>query len=206
MATGLSAKSSAGTSSNVASGRLPRQQQAYPNAAQHHARKDLGEHHLGVGFGLPLAKRHRNPQHQRQVRLLAQQGAAHLALPERRDGERDIGVAHEEGLEQRLPLRDAEGVERGPEDQPPLRSALELGGQRPEPAAFGEQVAGRLQQRRALSGEAHLAGAPLEQHQVEAVLQLPDLGGERRLGHVQPFGRAAEVEFFRQHGEGSQQP
>ena len=186
--------------------RLPWHQEAHPLAAQHHARQDVREQHLSVGFGLPLGKRHRNPEHQRQVRFLSEQRARHFALPERRNGERNIRVADEESLQQRLPLWNAEGIERGSEDQPPLRPAVVLRGERTEPAAFGQQFAGRLQQRRALSRKPHLAGAPLEQRQVEALLQLPDLGRERRLRHVQPLGRTTEIELLRQHREGPQQP
>ncbi|MGY3357623.1 hypothetical protein ACVWZK_004286 [Bradyrhizobium sp. GM0.4] len=49
--------------------------------------------------------------------------------------------------------------------------------------------------------QAHRAAGTLQQRRIDDVLEHLDLPGQRRLGHVQPRGGAAEMQFLRHRDE-----
>src|SRR5206468_6262076 len=59
-----------------------------------------------------------------------------------------------------------------------------------------EGLAGRRQ--------AHVAAVALQEFGADVVLQQPDLAAERRLGHVQAFGGAAEVQLLSHRDEAAE--
>ncbi|MBB4667661.1 hypothetical protein BKA24_002370 [Microbacterium marinum] len=50
-------------------------------------------------------------------------------------------------------------------------------------------------------GEGHAATVPVEEPDPEALLELPDRSGERRLRHPQQIGGATEMQFLRDSDE-----
>jgi hypothetical protein len=67
-----------------------------------------------------------------------------------------------------------------------VRGAVEVGQHRPRVAQEGLSRRGHL----------HAPARPREQLAAQLVLQQPDLVAQRRLGHVEPLGGAAEVQLL----------
>ncbi|MNP20294.1 hypothetical protein D3C76_1128600 [compost metagenome] len=67
-----------------------------------------------------------------------------------------------------------------------------------------QQVLGFDKEGPAGGGERDAAGAAGEQFDAKVMFQQLNLSAERRLGHVQPFGGAAEIQFGCHGGETSQ--
>ena len=61
-----------------------------------------------------------------------------------------------------------------------------------------------FQQTLARTGEQHAVGPAFKQGNLEFVLQCFDLGGDRRLAHVQGLPRTGELTEFGDGGEGPQ--
>ena len=106
-------------------------------------------------------------------------------------------------LQQRA--QDAEAAGGGEADAQQARAARgdAAGGDR---GAVGErqQPPGLVQEGRAGGRQLNLPVVAFQQFRADAPLQFLDLPAQRRLGHVQPFGRAAEVEFLRDGDESGQ--
>ena len=64
------------------------------------------------------------------------------------------------------------------------------------PSGLLQQQAGLIVERGPSTGERDRGGRTVQQHSVKIDLQLLDRPAQRRLGHVQPCGRAAEVPFL----------
>ncbi|CAM2188013.1 conserved hypothetical protein [Burkholderia orbicola] len=89
----------------------------------------------------------------------------------------------------RTDRRESERDAPGPAVRDALRGLLGARGEFEDvPRVAQEAFAGR--------GQAHLPAAALEQRDAERVLEQLDLPAERRLGHEEPPGRAAEMQFF----------
>ncbi|ANZ41521.1 hypothetical protein BBK82_41800 [Lentzea guizhouensis] len=133
---------------------------------------------------------------QRQVDPAGQQGldlvgGEHLAA----EGEVDLRQLLAQGAGE----GGQQAVGRGPHAAD-HQTALQPGG---DPAGLGRRVvhggqhgAGAVEVDGAGAGELDLAGGAVQQGHAELGLQLLDLLGQRRLGHVQAFGGAAEVPFL----------
>ena len=67
-----------------------------------------------------------------------------------------------------------------------------------------EDVARALEEVRAGRGQLDLALVAQQQRRADLLLELADLLAQRRLGHVQPLRRAAEVQLFRDDDEVAQ--
>ena len=63
------------------------------------------------------------------------------------------------------------------------------------PFGEGEQLAGVGEEDRPPRGEGHVAAVAGEEPEADLALELPDLARQRRLAHVEPGGRPAEVEL-----------
>lgn len=79
---------------------------------------------------------------------------------------------------------------------------------RPVGSDAAPQLVGRAQQRRsaleqefARLGQLELVRGPVQQVDSELLLEQPHLAAQRRLGDVQPLGRAREVSFLRDRDE-----
>ncbi|MNF82942.1 hypothetical protein D3C84_652540 [compost metagenome] len=67
-----------------------------------------------------------------------------------------------------------------------------------------EQVLRLDEEGAASGGQGDAAGGAGEQLDAQMMLQQLNLSAERRLGHVQPFGGAPEVQFGGNRGEAAQ--
>lgn len=121
-------------------------------------------------------------------------------LPQRHP---DLGVVEAEAPEQ----RQQQVVQAAVHEPDPQVPGLAPGRPAQRPGCLVqlvEQVVGVVQQTPSGGGEAQWPGAAIQQLDPQLTLQLAQLLAQRRLGDVQPRGRAADVQLLRRRDEVAQ--
>ncbi|GAA0548600.1 hypothetical protein GCM10009533_54070 [Saccharopolyspora spinosporotrichia] len=178
---------------------------------------EVGQRHaVGLGQGMGVGQRHHqalDPDHARGHALAGgQRDEPEVERAVDDPGERfaRVGLAAQRELDPRQLGGDRAGEARehvvAARTGEPDRDAADLPEARgphrvPGHSRLGQHPASGLQQRLAGSREPDSPGVALEERHPEIAFEQPDLPAQRRLRHVQPRGRAAEVQFFRDSNE-----
>ena len=159
----------------------------------HQAHDLVAQQAAQVQFGRGL-----QPVADDQVDLRARQGAAVVVVGrQRRDGQvharrRAVQAADQAGQEQRV-----EVVARGDAELQRAGGGVEAAGDAPAEQGLGagQQLRGRVQQLQGHRGGGHAGAGAHQQRVTDQLAQPPQLGGDRRLGAVQPQGGARDAAF-----------
>src|SRR5262249_15261048 len=129
----------------------------------------------------------------------------HAGVPHLLGQKRDVRVASaKRPADRRERLEPGAPAEADPQlSDLPRRGTLRVV---PRSVKLGQSSAGTVEKRAAGLGEPDLARCPKQELGPELLLELSDRRAQRRLGHVQAIGGAAEVELLRDRDEVAQMP